>query len=406
MTKTAKAAIIAAVAASVALAGCGTRDESNSAGGDTVEKKVVTIGTISPLTGDLSAVGSGIRNGVDLAVKQANASDAIPGWEIKIEPMDDEAKPDTGKNAATKLAADDTVIAVVGTMNSSVAQPVAPVLNAADISMVSPANTSPALTKGADLNAPVRQNKSFFRLCASDDKQGPFAADYLLEQGIKKVATIHDKKVYGQGLVEEFTKAFTAGGGEIVAAETINPEDKDYNTVISKVKSASPEAIYYGGEYPQAGPLSQQAKAAGLKIPLMGGDGLYDAAYIELAGKDAAEGDLTTSVGAPVDSLESAKAFAEAYAAGGYAEGIGPYGAYSYDAANVIISALKTTLASATDAKSARAATVDAIQSFTTTTAATGDISFDEFGDNTNQVMTVYKVEGGEWKAAYTGTAM
>ena len=79
--------------------------------------------------------------------------------------------------------------------------------------------------------------------------------------------------------------AFKSGGGEIVAAETINPDDKDFSAVISKVKSAKPEAVYYGGEYPQAGPLSQQAKSAGLNVPLMGGDGIFDPAYIELAGK-------------------------------------------------------------------------------------------------------------------------
>ena len=86
----------------------------------------------------------------------------------------------------------------------------------------------------------------------------------------KKVATIHDKKAYGQGLVAAFSEAFKSGGGEVVDAETINPDDKDFSAVISKVKNAKPDAVYYGGEYPQAGPLSQQAKAAGLTVPLDG----------------------------------------------------------------------------------------------------------------------------------------
>jgi branched-chain amino acid transport system substrate-binding protein len=128
------------------------------------------------------------------------------------------------------------------------------------------------------------------------------------------------------------------------------------------VKSVSPAAVYYGGEYPQAGPLSQQMKAAGLNVPLMGGDGIYDPAFIELAGSTA-NGDLATSVGAPAESLDSAKAFVEAYAAAGYKEGYSAYGTYSYDAANAIIEALKVSLPSASDASAARAGTVEALNS-------------------------------------------
>ena len=121
-----------------------------------------------------------------------------------------------------------------------------------------------------------------------------------------------------------------------MAAETINPDDKNFSAVISKVKAAKPDAVYYGGEYPQAGPLSQQMKAAGLDVPLMGGDGIFDPAYIELAGKTS-DGDLATSVGAPTESLDSAKEFVAAYEAGGYKEPYAAYGAQSYDAANAII---------------------------------------------------------------------
>ncbi|MDR1807690.1 MAG: branched-chain amino acid ABC transporter substrate-binding protein [Propionibacteriaceae bacterium] len=394
----------AAVAALLAFAGCGARsdttDESTS-GGDA--NKTVKIGVIAPLSGDLSSFGAGIRNSVELAIREANESGAIPGWTIELAAEDDQATPDVGQNAATKLAGDDTVAGVVGTMNSSVAQPVIPVLDAANIPMVSPANTLPALTKGADLTNPVRPNANFFRLCASDDKQGPFAAQYLLDSGITKVATVHDKKVYGKGLVDEFAKYFEANGGEIVAAETINPDDKDYNTVITKIKEANPEAIYYGGESPQAGPLSAQAKAAGLNVPLMGGDGLYDASFIDLAGA-AGEGDLATSVGAPVDTLASAKAFVDAYNAAGFDSGYSAYGAYAYDAANTIIEALKVTLPGAADVKSVRAQIVEAVGKVSFT-GATGDIAFDEFGDNKSRVLTVYKVESGAWTPVKSGEA-
>ncbi len=391
---------VALVAASLAFAGCGSRTDAGS-NGSASSNKIATIGVIAPLSGDLSALGLGIRNSVDLAIRQANDSGAIPGWTLKLSPQDDQATPDVGKNAATKLASDDTVVGVVGTLNSSVAQSVIPVLNSANIVQVSPANTNPSLTKGEDLNNPKRPYANYFRTCTTDSVQGPFAAQYLLGIGIKKVATIHDKKSYGQGLVEAFTTAFKAGGGTITDAETINPDDKDYSAVIAKVKPTSPQALYYGGEYPQAGPLSQQMKAAGLNIPLMGGDGIFDPTYIKLAGSGS-NGDLATSVGAPVESLDSAKDFVAAYSKAGFSEPYAAYGAYAYDAANAIINALKTSLASASDAKSARQATIQAMAKVSFD-GATGKVAFDEFGDSVSRVLTVYKVTDGAWKAEKTG---
>ena len=380
----------------LALTGCGSRAST----GAPAATKVATIGVVAPLSGDLAAMGAGIRNSVDLAVKQANEKNTIPGWELRIDAQDDQASPDAGKNAATKLTSDATVVGIVGPLNSSVGQAIQPITQAAGIAEVSPANTNPSLTRGADLTQPVRTYDNYFRTCTTDAVQGPFAAQYLLDSGVKKVATIHDKKAYGQGLVTNFTKAFTDGGGTIVDAETINPDDKDFSSVISKVKSSNPEAIYYGGEYPQSGPLSQQLKAAGLKVPLMGGDGMYDPAYIDLAGA-ASNGDLVTSVGAPADTLASAKDFVNSYQAAAYPAPYGAYGAYSYDSANAIIEALKVSLADANDASSARKATIEALGNVDFQ-GASGSVSFDGFGDNKSRILTVYKVQDGTWTAVKT----
>ena len=302
--------------ASLALSACGTRGESDgdATGGGDSANKIAKIGVIAPLSGDLAALGKGIEHSVDLAIKQANESKAIPGWTLELAAEDDQATPDVGKNAATKLASDKDVVGVVGTLNSSVAQPVQPVLAAANIVQVSPANTNPALTQGADFaTAPKRTYPTYFRTCTTDSIQGPFAARYLFEKaGIKEVATVHDKKTYGQGLVAAFTEEFEKLGGKIVAAETINPDDDKYDAVVTKIKPSNPKAVYYGGEFPQAGPFSQQMKAAGLNVPLMGGDGIYSGEYTKLAGATA-DGDLSTSVGAPTDTLESAKSFVDAY---------------------------------------------------------------------------------------------
>ena len=109
--------------------------------------------------------------------------------------------------------------------------------------MVSPANTNPSLTQGADFaTAPARTYPNYFRTCTTDSIQGPFAARYLFEKaGIKEVATVNDKKTYGQGLVNAFSEEYTKLGGKIVAAETINPDDDKYDAVISKIKPTQPE---------------------------------------------------------------------------------------------------------------------------------------------------------------------
>jgi len=387
------------LAATLALSACGSRAASDGSSGSS--EKVATIGVIAPLSGDLSALGLGIRNSVDLAIRQANDKNLIPGWKLQMDAEDDQASPDVGKNAATKLAGDDTVVGVVGNLNSSVSQSTQPVLSAATIAQISPANTGPTLTMGADFLAnPKRPYPGFFRTCTTDIVQGSVAASYIYGKGFTKIATINDKKTYGQGLVASVTEAFKKDGGTIVDAETINPDDKDFSAVISKVKGSNPQLLYYGGEYPQAGPLGQQMRAAGLNVPLMGGDGIFDPAYIQLAGKTS-NGDLATSVGSPPETLPSAKQFISDYAAAGFKDPYGAYGAQSFDAANAIINGLKTSLAGASDGKSARQPTIDAIQKVSFD-GATGPVAFNEFGDTTNKVITVYKVVDGKWATEAT----
>lgn len=391
---------VALLSASLLFAGCGSRTEPAASGTAGTETKTAKIGVIAPLTGDLAVMGLGIKNSVELAIKQANDSGAIPGWKLELAAEDDQATPDVGANAATKLAADDSVVAVVGTLNSGVAQPVQPILNSANIAMVSPANTSPNLTQGADLANPVRTYPNYFRTCTTDAIQGPFAAQYLYESGIKKLAVVNDKKPYGQGLAKAVAAKFKELGGEVVADETVNKDDKDFSTVIDIVKAKSPEAVYFGTEFQLAGPMSKQMGDKGLNVPLMGGDGIYDAKFIELGGRD---GDLATSVGAPIETLESGKAFVEAYKAAGFTDGYSAYGAYAFDAANAIIESLKKSLPSAADAKSAREATIEGLSSVSFD-GATGKVAFDEFGDAVTKTLTVYEVQSGAWAAKKTGS--
>lgn len=401
-------AITAALAAgALTLTACGSRDEdgggSDSNGGGTT----VVIGVDAPLTGDLSALGLGIKNSVDLAAKTANKEKTVEGVTFKVEALDDQAQPSSGQQNATKLVADKDVLGVVGPLNSSVAESMQKVFDDAKLVEVSPANTNPALTQGTKWNGgeKARPYKSYFRTATTDAIQGPFAAQYVYNDAKKKsVYVIDDKKTYGAGLAATFTDEFKKLGGKVVGTQHIDPDTKDFSAVATQVKSSGADVVYYGGEYPQAGPLSKQIKAAGAKIPLVGGDGIYSADFIKLAGASGT-GDLATSVGAPVEDLPSAKEFVASYKAAGYKEAYEAYGGYSYDSAWAIIEAVKKVVED-NDGKlpdDARAKVTEAMQGVTFD-GVTGKVAFDEYGDATNKQLTVYSVEGGTWKAVKSGT--
>ncbi len=164
--------------------------------------------------------------------------------------------------------------------------------------------------------------------------------------------------------------------------------------------------LYYGGQYDESELITKQLKAAGVNIPLMGGDGMFSDTYIKTAGK-AAEGDLVTSVGVPVDTLPAAKSFISTYKAKGYPGDYGTYGGYSYDAATAVINAVKSVV-DANGGKlpamnDARSKLVDAVQKSDFDGIA-GHVSFDQYGDTTNKQLTVYQVKSGKWVAVKSGT--
>ncbi|MEU5181394.1 branched-chain amino acid ABC transporter substrate-binding protein [Streptomyces longwoodensis] len=398
-------AITAALAAgALTLTACGSRD-SGDKGSDSGGTTVV-IGVDAPLTGDLSALGLGIKNSVDLAAKTANKKNYVDGVKFEIKALDDQAQPSSGQQNASTLVADKDVLGVVGPLNSSVAESMQKVFDDAKLVQISPANTGPALTQGANWQTKKeRQYKSYFRTATTDAIQGPFAAQYVFNDAKKKkVFVIDDKKTYGAGLASTFTAEFKKIGGQVVGTDHIDPDTKDFSAVATKVKNSGADVVYYGGEYPQAGPLSKQIKASGAKIPVVGGDGIYDPTFIKLAGANAA-GDLATSVGAPVETLASAKQFVADYKAGGYKEEYAAYGGYSYDAAWAIIEGVKKAVED-NDGKlpdDARAKVTAAVQNVSFD-GVTGKVSFDEFGDATNKQLTVYAVENGAWKAVKSGT--
>jgi branched-chain amino acid transport system substrate-binding protein len=399
MTRRRTIVTAAILAGALGLTACGTnREEATGTGGGAAcdtSKGTLIIGMIAPLSGGLSALGLGMRNSADLAVDQANQKCTVPGYQLAFQPEDDQATPQVAGQAATKLASDPNVVGVVGTLNSSTAQVVQPILSERDIVVVSPANTGPALTMGENAaTAPTRQFDNYFRVATTDLIQGPFAANYLVQTaGKKNIAVIDDGKTYGSGLAEQFSQQATKLGATVVAREKVGERDTDFSGVITRIRALNPDAVYYGGEYPVAGPLSAQLAAAGLNVPLMGGDGIVDAQFVALGGK---AGDLATNVGAPAASLPSAQQFIKDYAAANYSEEFSAYGAFTYDSTNVIIAALAKALANGDYSEAKRADIVKAVQE-TKIDGAGGPVAFDQYGDTTNKVLTVYSVEGDDF---------
>ncbi|MEU0197727.1 MULTISPECIES: branched-chain amino acid ABC transporter substrate-binding protein [unclassified Streptomyces] len=392
------------------LTACGSRDDSGDKSGDSGSGTTLTIGVDAPLSGENSTTGLGIQYGAQIAVDDANKNNWVPGVKFKLKALDDKAQPATGQSNATSLVGDKTVVGAVGPLNSGVAQTMQQVFASANMAQISPANTAPELTQGKNWQTDKKRPfKTYFRTATTDELQGSFAAGYAYNGLKKKKAfVVDDKQTYGAGLAKIFNEQFKKLGGKVVATDHVNTGDKDFGSLVTKIKNSGADLLYYGGQYDESALITKQLKDAGVKIPLFGGDGMYASTYLEAAGK-AAEGDLVTAIGVPADTLPAAKQFIQTYKDKGYKGDYGAYGAYAYDAATAIIKAVKAAADAnggkvPTDINDLRSKVVDGVQK-SDFEGLTGKVSFDQYGDTTNKQLTVYQVEKGAWKAVETGTA-
>ena len=392
------------------LTACGSRDDSGDKGGDNGSSTTLTIGVDAPLSGENSTTGLGIQYGAQIAVDDANKNNWVPGVKFKLKALDDKAQPATGQSNATSLTGDKTVVGAVGPLNSGVAQTMQQVFASANMVQISPANTAPELTQGKNWQTDKKRPfKTYFRTATTDELQGSFAAGYAYSGLKKKKAfVVDDKQTYGAGLAKIFNEQFKKLGGKVVATDHVNTGDKDFGSLVTKIKNSGADLLYYGGQYDESALITKQLKDAGVKIPLFGGDGMFASTYIEAAGKSS-EGDLATAIGVPADTLPAAKQFIQTYKDKGYKGDYGAYGAYAYDATTAIIKAVKAAADAnggkvPTDINDLRSKVVDGVQK-SDFEGLTGKVSFDQYGDTTNKQLTVYQVEKGAWKAVETGTA-
>ncbi|HKZ71558.1 MAG TPA: branched-chain amino acid ABC transporter substrate-binding protein [Nitrospirota bacterium] len=344
----------------------------------TRKEESVKIGVAGPMTGDQSKMGIDVKNGAELAVREWNERGGVLGKKIDLLDEDDQHDPKQAVSVANKLV-NDGIAGMIGHFNSSASIPASSVYNKANIPMITPASTNPQLTEQGFTNV--------FRVCGRDDQQGLVAATFVADMlKLKKVAVLHDKTTYGQGLADEFVKALGSRVA-VVDYNGISQEDKDFRAVLTALKGKGAELLYFGGIYPQGGLIIKQARELGIHIPFMSGDGVIDQKFVEIAGP-ASEGSYLTFSPDP-EHLESAKDFLKSYKAG-YGEP-GPYSIYAYDAANVMLRAIET-------AKTTEGTAVSRAIHEMKHTGAVGGLQWDEKGDVLRSPYVVWITKSGKFK--------
>lgn len=342
------------------------------------KEEVIKIGIAGPMTGDQAKMGMDFKNGVTLAVDEWNVKGGVLGKKVAMLVADDQHDPKQAVAVANKLV-NDGVVGVIGHFNSSCSIPASDVYNRAGIPMITPASTNPQLTE--------KGYRGVFRVCGRDDQQGSVGARFVTEVlKVKKIAIIHDKTTYGQGLADEFKKGVT-DKAEVVYYGGIVQGDKDFKAVLTTIREKQPELIYFGGIYPEAGLLVKQARELGIRIPFMSGDGTIDPKFIEIAGATSAEGTYLTFSPDP-RKIPTAKGFIENYEKR-FGE-IGPYSIYAYDATNILLTAIKE--AGTTDGKTV----IEKLHSMQFS-GALGNIQFDEKGDVTVAPYVVWITKDGKF---------
>lgn len=346
--------------------------------GGALAQEAVKIGFIGPLSGGNAQQGLSARNGFQLAIDQANAA----GLPFKIEPviLDDAANPQTGVSAALKLTNDSKVVAATGHWNSGVALATIPVFQRAGVPFIVWGAISPKITE--------RNNPMVSRVVTTLVNTNEPLAAWAAQNIGKSIAIVSDTSDYGAANTKNFSTFYTAAGGKIVATEAAPVGTTDFRALLTKIKALSPDAVYFGGVVTEAGLVRQQMAELGMSMPMIGVDGFHDADFIKIAGP-AAEGTVAGIVkerGNP----QLAK-LTQDYQAAKFAEPSTTYTKNAYDAANIIVEALKKagTKDKAAIAKAIRETQYD---------GAMGHTSFDENGQTKLPVeLELRTVKNGAW---------
>ena len=330
----------------------------------------VKIAVGGPMTGGSAAFGAQLKQGTEQAVADINAAGGILGQKLVLTNGDDRADPKEGVSVANKFAADGVKF-VIGHFNSGVTIPASEVYQENGILEITPAATNPKVTD--------RSMWNIFRVCGRDDQQGVVAGALIAEKFKgKRIAIVHDKTTYGQGLAEETRKAINAKGLKEVFFEGVNKDDKDFTALVSKLKAANPDLVYWGGLHDTGGLILRQMRDQGLKTPMMGGDGMADDEFAAIAGPGA-EGTLMTFSPDPRTNPKN-KEIVDLFR---QKRGFEPqaYTLYSYAAVQIIKQAAEQ--AKSVDPKKV----AEVMHSGKVFNTVLGDVSFDKKGDITGYIV-------------------
>jgi len=349
--------------------------QSSSQG--TGSKESLKLGMVGPLTGNTATYGTSVKNGVEIAVDEFNNNGGYNGQNVELVAEDSRGDQTEASNATRKLIEQDKVFAIVGAVLSSETLTAAPIANDAGIPMISPSATAPGVPEVGPY---------IFRNCIADNVQAVQMAEYAAKElGLKRFAVMYTNNDYGLALKNAFTDTAKTLG-EVVGVEAYMDGDNDFRAQLSKLKQQNPDALYIGGYYTEAAKIAQQAKQQGLdNVVLLGGDGFYSPQLVELGG-DAVEGAVFTAGFFSGDPAEPVQKFVSAYKAKFNAEP-DMFAAQAYDAANIVLNALKKAGPDSKAIREEMAATKDF-------PGITGVTSFDEQGDAVKQVLILKVVDG------------
>jgi branched-chain amino acid transport system substrate-binding protein len=339
----------------------------------------ITIGVAGPMTGDYAAFGTQFKAGAEQAIADINAAGGVLGQQLKLEIGDDACDPKQAVAVANQLVAKQVAF-VAGHFCSGSSIPASAVYNDAGIVQISPASTNPKFTD-------ERPGPGVFRVCGRDDQQGEIAGKFLAEHfGDKVIAIVDDKSTYGKGLADETRKFMNEAGKKEAVDESVNAGEKDYTALVSKLKAANVDVLYYGGYHPEAGLIKRQMVQQGMKTLLVSGDALVTDEYWQITG-DAGAGTLMTFSPDPRKNPEAKPVVDALVKAGRTTEG---YALYTYAAIQAWAQAVNT--AGATDFDKV----VAALNSGTFKTVL-GDVKFNDKGDVTLPGYVLYEWKDGKY---------
>jgi branched-chain amino acid transport system substrate-binding protein len=237
----------------------------------------IVIGEVGSLTGSEAAFGISTRNGIELAVDEANAAGGVKGRKLKVIVYDDQSKPEEAGSSVARLLGQDHAQIILGEVASTNSLAMAPKAQEAQVPMISPSSTNPKVTEVGDY---------IFRVCFIDPFQGYVMAKYAKEDlKFSKVAILTDKKsAYSDGLTEVFSRKFAEMGGKIVGVEAYSKGDTDFRAQLTNIKKLKAEGLYVPGYYQDVAIIAEQARELGIKVTMMGGDGWDSAKLFELGG--------------------------------------------------------------------------------------------------------------------------